>query len=105
MSDNTQTKWDADSVLAYLHEHRATLREFGVLKLGLFGSYARGEETPESDMDFLVEMDGPSFRNFMNLWHYLEDTFEVKVDLGDPSTLREGIRDSVFRDVIYVEGL
>lgn len=51
MIDRTLT-WTADSILEFLRQHREKLREFGVKKIGLFGSYARGEQRPNSDMDF-----------------------------------------------------
>lgn len=105
MSDDVKVTWDADSILAFLESHRDELRAMGVQRIGLFGSYARGEQSPDSDMDFLAEFESVSYRNFMNLWHFLEDSFGVKVDLGEPHTLREEIRPYVMRDVRYVEGL
>ena len=105
MTEAVQAEWDAERVLDYLHTHRETLRGFGVRKIGLFGSYARGDQSPGSDMDFVVEMARPSYRDFMNLWHFLEDSFGVKVDLGEPHTLREEIRDDVLKDVRYVQEL
>lgn len=105
MTEAVQTQWDAEQVLAYLQAHRETLRGFGVRKIGLFGSYARGAQMPGSDMDFLVEMERTSYRDFMNLWHFLEDSFGVKVDLGEAHTLRDEIRSQVMEDVRYVPGL
>ena len=52
-------KWTAGEILEILRRHRGELAEFGVRRIGLFGSYVRGEATPDSDMDILVEMDAP----------------------------------------------
>ena len=103
MTEGIQTQWDAEQVLTYLREHQETLREFGVRTIGLFGSYARGEQIPGSDMDFVVEMERTSYRDFMNLWHFLEDSFGVKVDLGEAHTLRDEIRPQVMEEVRYVD--
>lgn len=100
-----QAQWTADTILAFLESHTDELRAMGVVKLGLFGSYARGQQTPESDMDFLVEMRSPSYRDFMNVWHFLEDSFEHPVDLGEAHLIRDEIRDRVLQDVRYVTGL
>lgn len=105
MSYHPQTTWQTEDILNYLYQHREILRQWGVRRIGLFGSYARGEQTPDSDMDFLAEFETVSYRNFMNLWHFLEDSFGVKIDLGEPHTLRDEIRPQVMKDVRYVEGL
>lgn len=102
MTEQTQTRWTAETILDFLHSHREELRAMGVVKIGLFGSYARGEQRPDSDMDFLITMSSPSFKNFMHVWNFLEDNFEHKIDIGEEKYLREEIRPEVMRDVIYV---
>ena len=67
-----------------LEEVLPLLRErFGVAKIGIFGSAARGEERPDSDVDVLVEFapGQTTFRNFMELAFYLEELFGRRVDL------------------------
>ncbi len=54
---------------------------FSVRRIGIFGSFARGEQKASSDIDILVEFEKPTFRNFMDLSFYLEDLFGRKVDL------------------------
>ncbi|GAB4512249.1 MAG: hypothetical protein OHK0046_11500 [Anaerolineae bacterium] len=44
----------AETILQTLSEHHETLRELGAVKLGLFGSFVRGEQRPDSDLDFVV---------------------------------------------------
>lgn len=108
MSDAPHTQqgqWTAEAILDFLHAHRDTLRQMGVLQIGLFGSYARDEQRPDSDMDFLVTMEDASYRKYMTVWNFLEDHFGPKVDLGEPHLLRDEIRPQVLRDVRYVAGL
>ena len=55
------------SVLKTLADHREEVRRFGVRSLGLFGSAARGQATAASDLDFLVELENPTFDTYMGL--------------------------------------
>lgn len=67
--------------------------DFGVSALYVFGSVARGEATPESDVDLLVDFDGrPTFAKFMDLKALLEDALGVRVDLVTRPALREQLR-------------
>jgi hypothetical protein len=84
-------------------ELAALRREFGVKELALFGSVARGDDGPDSDIDILVTFDGPAtFDRFMGLKLHLEDTLGRPIDLGTPETLRPEIRPAVERDIIHV---
>ncbi len=65
-----------------LKEHKADIkRRFGVKRIGLFGSCARGEEREDSDVDVIVEFEDPNFDDFMDLAAYLEDLFDRPVDI------------------------
>lgn len=57
------------------------IRGYGVRRIGLFGSYCRGEQTETSDVDILVEFedDEKTFDNYMDLKFFLEDLFGLKV--------------------------
>ena len=70
-----------DIILTTLEKHQNKLKTYGVKKIGLFGSYARGEQKRGSDIDILVEFDHPTFDNYMDLKFFLEDTFKRKIDL------------------------
>jgi len=70
-----------DDVIAILRDARKMLRRYGVRRIGLFGSFARGEQTADSDLDFLVELEKPNFGDFMDLAFYLEDRFGRRVEL------------------------
>ena len=72
-----------------------------VLKAWLFGSYARGEETPESDVDILVEFDHRSpigLFAYARMWRELQDRLGLDVDLVEEGTLRPFAIDSANRD-------
>ena len=60
-------------IIKVLNKHRDILRKYKVKRIGLFGSYVRGDQKSSSDIDFLVEFEKPSFDNFMDLVFYLED--------------------------------
>lgn len=98
-------EWTAESILKFLAVHQDTLRQLGVKKIGLFGSYVRGEQRSDSDIDFLVTMSSPSYKDFMAVWHFLEDHLGRKVDLGEEDYLREEIRPQILKEVQYVEEL
>ena len=79
---------------------------YGVKRIGIFGSFARSEQTRSSDVDVLVEfVDGQAtFDNFMQLVYVLEDLFGRKVDLLTVRGIDKYIRSRVEREVIWVEG-
>ena len=79
---------------------------YGVKRIGIFGSFARSEQTRSSDVDVLVEfVNGQAtFDNFMHLVYFLEDLFGRKVDLLTVRGIDKYIRSRVEREVIWVEG-
>ncbi|WP_129626068.1 nucleotidyltransferase family protein [Candidatus Oscillochloris fontis] len=97
--------WTATHVLAELARHRAQLQSLGVRSLGLFGSYRHGTPRPDSDMDFLTDLEHPSFDSYMNLKFWLEDRFGSSVDLVLIDSIKPRIRPVILREVLYVEGL
>lgn len=100
-----QVKWTASEILDALREHREKLYELGARKIGLFGSYARGEQTPDSDIDILVTLARPRFYDFMDIKFFLEELFGVEVDLVTEGGLKEEIRSYIINEVVYAEGL
>lgn len=92
-----------DEVLAILAEHRDRLKGFGVKSLALFGSTARNEARPDSDVDILVEFEGPvTFDCYMDVKFYLEDHLGTRVDLVSTPMLKPLIRPTVEREAMYV---
>jgi predicted nucleotidyltransferase len=92
-----------DEILRTLSEHSANIRGFGVKSLAIFGSVARDEARPDSDLDVLVEFDPPpTFQRYMDLKFFLEDLVGRPVHLGTPNELKPRIRMQVQREALHV---
>ncbi len=92
-----------DEILRVLSEHISNIRDFGVKSVAIFGSVARDQAGPESDLDVLVEFDPPpTFRRYMDLKFYLEELVGCPVHLGTPDELKARISARVQREAIYV---
>ena len=77
--------------------------QYDVKEIGIFGSVARGDEGPESDLDLIVEF-GPDadLITYIGLWQFLEDVFEKKIDLVTKKGLRTDMREKVMQDFVLV---
>lgn len=85
-----------------LKQNKPVLAEkFHVKEIGLFGSFVRGEQTKDSDVDILVEFSGPIGWGFLDLKEYLEDILGRPVDLVTKDALKPMIRDDILREVLY----
>jgi predicted nucleotidyltransferase len=95
---------DRDEILALLSRHKPDMQQrFGVRSLALFGSRARGQAQADSDVDLLVEFDGPaSSARYFGLQFFLEDLLGSPVDLVTRAALRPQLRPFVERDAIHV---
>jgi hypothetical protein len=92
-----------DAALRLLREHRAEIEAFGVKSLSLFGSVARDEAGPDSDVDILVEFEGQTrFRQYMGLKELIESLLGTRVDLATPGMIRTELAASVSRDLLRV---
>jgi predicted nucleotidyltransferase len=94
-----------DAILDALAQHRGELKTLGVRTLGVFGSFCRGEAHAESDIDFLVTMERPTLRTYMAAKQLLENLFGRSVDLIMAETIKPRIRERIFAEVKYAEGL
>ena len=92
-------------VLKALEEHAATLRKLGVRRLGLFGSVARDEAGPASDLDFVVDFEKKSFDGYMDLKAFLEQLFECRVDLVVSDAIKPRLRPIILAEAIHAQGL
>jgi len=90
-----------DSILHFLREHKEDLERFSVRRIGLFGSFRHENVGEESDIDLLVELDQPTFDNYMDLKFYLEEHLGRTVDLVLRETLKPRLRPLVEQDVVY----
>ncbi len=93
-----------EEVLATLKAHEADLRARGVARVALFGSLARGDARPDSDVDLMVEIDPAAG---LDLWSYtgvvmfLRDLFPTEVNVANRETLKAYVRPSAERDALY----
>jgi predicted nucleotidyltransferase len=93
-----------DDVLRLIEQNQATLRRLGVRRLGLFGSYARGEAIPGSDLDFVVELSENSFDAYMDAKMFLEELFRSRVDLVTMSSIKPRLLPIIQQEAIYASG-
>ena len=92
---------DRDAVLQLLGSHREEMKGLGIKSLALFGSFARNEAGPDSDVDLLVEFDRPvGLFHFVRVHRYLETLLGRKVDLVTPDALKERLRDRILRELV-----
>lgn len=90
--------------LALLREHEPELKKrFDVATIGIFGSFIRGEERPESDVDILVTFrkGSETFDNYMGCKFYLEDLFGRKVDLVMKGAIKKRLKPYILDEVVY----
>lgn len=94
---------DRETVLMILSQHRRVLRDYGVKDIRLFGSVARGEAGPGSDVDLLVEFE-PSAHigmfEFSRLRRELSQLLGCNVDLATPNALHKGMKEDILREAI-----
>ncbi len=75
------------------------LKKAGVIRSGIFGSFARGEETPESDLDILVELEkDKTFFDLVGLKSDLEEKLNIKVDIGTYNSIRPSLKERILND-------
>lgn len=91
-------------IISKLRENEAALRAQGVRHAALFGSRARGDNRPDSDIDILIEIapDAPvGLFEYVAITQYLADLFPVRVEVADRSTLKPLVRPSAEREAVY----
>ena len=93
-----------DEIINTLQSDKQFLKEnYGVVSIGLFGSYAKGLEKPDSDVDFLVEFKEPSYSLLMGLYTYLENKLNTKIEIVRKGPhVSERFLKNIKNDLIYV---
>ena len=85
-----------------LKKFKPFLREkFKVKEIGIFGSYVRGEESEESDVDILVEFYEPIGWEFVDFREFLEEILGKEVDLVTVKALKPQLKDKILKEVVY----
>ena len=94
---------DKAAVLSILKEkHPEIAGRFSVRRIGVFGSFARGTAGPKSDVDILVELNKPTFDNYMDLKFYLEEVLNRPVDLVIHDAVKPRLKPIIEKEVVYV---
>jgi predicted nucleotidyltransferase len=93
-----------EGINGILKNCREELHEkYKVKEIGIFGSYARGEQKKRSDVDILVEFDEvPDLFKFIELERYLEKLLKIKVDLVRKKAIRPELKDLILKEVVYI---
>ena len=93
---------ELEDALNVIGEHRKLLRDrYSVKKIGVFGSFARGEQKTGSDIDILVEFhEVPDLFEFLNLERYMEKILGKKVDLVRKAVLRKELKKQILHEVV-----
>ena len=93
-----------DALKKILQDHKATLKdEYGVIEIGLFGSYTKGDQKISSDVDILVEFEkAVDLFTFVQLKNHLSDMLGVNVDLVEKKALRPKIGKRILNETVYI---
>ena len=95
-----------EQIKSTLAEHKEELRQkYKIKEIGIFGSYVRGEQKKQSDIDILVEFEETadlSLLDFIGIENYLSDVLGIKVDLVENHTLKPRIGKHVLEEVVNI---
>jgi predicted nucleotidyltransferase len=97
-------RMNRERIIATLRAHEPDLRHLGVLHAALFGSAARNEAKPDSDIDILIELapEAPiGVFEYVGITQYLADLFPNRVDVANHSRLKDLVRPGAERDAVY----
>ncbi len=94
-----------DQILKFIEDNREVISKYKVRRLGLFGSFVRGEQEDQSDVDFMVEYEKgeKTIDNFLGLIDYLESNFDRDVELVTLESLSKYIKPYIEKEVEYVQ--
>lgn len=93
-----------DTLVDILQTNRVQIKSFGISLLGVFGSFARNEQTHTSDVDVIVEFEKgeKSYKKFIELVYYLEDLLKRKVDVLTFQSISPILKEQIEKEVTYV---
>ncbi|MDP3629530.1 MAG: nucleotidyltransferase domain-containing protein [Actinomycetota bacterium] len=94
---------DLGEIAARVRAHGDALRDrYTITRVGVFGSFASGEQTPLSDVDIVVDIEDPGGFRFIEAADFTEEILGRRVDIARPHLLKDRLRDRVLEEVIYV---
>ena len=103
-----------EEIIEKLRDNREILKKYGVKRIGMFGSYVRGEQKSGSDIDLVIEFDrsifGKDFKGlfdaFMDASSYIETLFDKKIDILTPDSIKtirnKEVAEEIERSIVYV---
>ena len=92
-----------NQINSILNEHKFDLKKrYNIKQIGIFGSYSRGEQMENSDIDIYVEFEKPIGLDFVLLADELESILNLKVDLVSKGALKQRAFDVIKKDLIYI---
>jgi hypothetical protein len=95
--------YNTEQIVKILKDQKKELeKKYPISELALFGSYARGDNNEQSDIDILVDFDGRIGIEFITLAHELEDIFQTKVDLVSRKGIKPSYLPFVEKNLIHV---
>ena len=93
-----------EEIKQLLAVHKSELmQKYSIKKIGIFGSYTRGEQTEKSGIDIIVEFKKgyKTFDNYMDLKAFLEELFSIKVDLIIESAIKPNLKPYILKEIQY----
>ncbi len=95
---------DKIKVFSLIAENKETIRRYGVLNLGLFGSFVKNQQNSQSDVDLIVEFEQgkKTYKNFIRLAYFLEEIFGRRVELLTPQSISPYMKSHIMKEVEYV---
>ncbi len=92
-----------NAIVKILQKHKPELqKKYPISRLGVFGSYARGEATEDSDIDIAVDITGPMGLSFIQMADEIEGLFGIKTDVVPSRSIKPAYLPYVEKDIIYV---
>jgi predicted nucleotidyltransferase len=96
--------YDLNEIMAVLKKQKKLLeKKYKIKEIGIFGSYTRGDQTPQSDLDILVDYadDSVDIFDFLDLKEYLSDLMQIDVDLVMKDGLKPIMGKDILEEVLY----
>lgn len=93
-----------NEIISFIRNNKDLLKEqFGVLRIGIFGSFVKETYQDQSDIDIVIEMskESKTLHNFLELKRFLEMNLQREIDLGMESNLKQAIKKEVLNEIVY----